>query len=74
MNGKIRFVGIVIALVSLVAPVACSGQAKAMGQVEVVTTFDAAMGELPEGVAIDKPGNIYVSLGPPSLSVAAMGR
>jgi sugar lactone lactonase YvrE len=65
MNGKIRFVGIVIALVSLVAPVACSGQAKAMGQVEVVTTFDAAMGELPEGVAIDKPGNIYVSLGPP---------
>lgn len=34
-------------------------------QVEVVTSFDATKGELPEGVAIDKPGNIYVSLGPP---------
>ncbi|MDX1449593.1 MAG: hypothetical protein R3246_11085 [Acidimicrobiia bacterium] len=33
--------------------------------VEVVASFDASLGELPEGVALDKKGNIYVSLGPP---------
>jgi sugar lactone lactonase YvrE len=60
-----KYVGTIFAMLSLVTLVACSGQAKAMGQVEVVTTFDAANGELPEGVAIDKPGNFYVSLGPP---------
>lgn len=65
MSEKMKYTGIVIALLSLITFVACGGQAKAMGQVEVVTTFDAATGELPEGVAIDKPGNIYVSLGPP---------
>jgi sugar lactone lactonase YvrE len=32
---------------------------------EVVTSFDTSRGELPEGIAIDKEGNIYVSLGPP---------
>jgi sugar lactone lactonase YvrE len=40
-------------------------QAQRDHQPEVVTSFDATKGELPEGVAIDKPGNIYVSLGPP---------
>jgi sugar lactone lactonase YvrE len=40
-------------------------QAQRDHQPEVVIFFDAAKGELPEGVAIDKPGNIYVSLGPP---------
>ncbi len=32
---------------------------------EVVKSFDASRSELPEGVAIDNAGNIYVSLGPP---------
>ena len=32
---------------------------------EAVTSFDASRSELPEGIAIDKAGNIYVSLGPP---------
>ncbi len=32
---------------------------------EVVSSFDAARSELPEGIAIDNEGNIYVSLGPP---------
>ncbi len=32
---------------------------------EVVNSFDASRSELPEGIAIDKAGNIYVSLGPP---------
>jgi sugar lactone lactonase YvrE/pimeloyl-ACP methyl ester carboxylesterase len=31
----------------------------------VVHSFDAARSELPEGIAIDMAGNIYVSLGPP---------
>lgn len=34
-------------------------------EVQVVSAFDAANGELPEGIAIDKPGNIYVSVGYP---------
>ncbi len=32
---------------------------------EVVSSFDASRSELPEGIAIDTAGNIYVSLGPP---------
>lgn len=40
-------------------------QAQGDHPLEVVTSFNAAKGELPEGVAIDKAGNIYVSLGPP---------
>jgi sugar lactone lactonase YvrE len=34
-------------------------------KLEVVNSFDASRSELPEGIAIDKAGNIYVSLGPP---------
>jgi sugar lactone lactonase YvrE len=33
--------------------------------VHLVKAFDPAQGELPEGLAIDKPGNIYVSVGYP---------
>jgi sugar lactone lactonase YvrE len=33
--------------------------------VSVVKSFDASLGQLPEGIAIDKVGNIYVGLGPP---------
>ncbi|MGD8751913.1 MAG: hypothetical protein PVG14_10850 [Anaerolineales bacterium] len=40
-------------------------QANENTQLEVVTSFNAENGELPEGITIDKPGNIYVSLGPP---------
>lgn len=32
---------------------------------EVVANFDASVGHLPEGVTLDRRGNIYVSLGPP---------
>ena len=46
-------------------PLRAGIQAQAGNQLELVTSFDATKGELPEGVAIDKPGNIYVSLGPP---------
>jgi len=40
-------------------------QAKGNGQLEMVKSFNADKGELPEGITIDKPGNMYVSLGPP---------
>lgn len=33
--------------------------------VEVVISFDRANGELPEGIIVDKVGNILVTLGPP---------
>ena len=35
------------------------------GPVELVRAFDESPAHLPEGVAVDKPGNILVSLGPP---------
>jgi sugar lactone lactonase YvrE len=38
------------------------GAASASGHVDVVVSFDADAGELPEGVAVDKRGNVYVSL------------
>lgn len=49
----------------LLMGVATGVPATTHGPVEVVASFDASLGELPEGVALDKPGNIYVSLGPP---------
>lgn len=39
-----------------------TGLASAAGHVEPVVAFDAAAGELPESIAIDKRGNLYVSL------------
>jgi sugar lactone lactonase YvrE len=38
--------------------------AAASSQVETLVTFNPAAGEFPEGVAVDKPGNIYVSITP----------
>jgi sugar lactone lactonase YvrE len=38
--------------------------AQAQGLVETVVSYDAAANELPEGIAIDRRGNIYVSLNP----------
>jgi len=40
-------------------------QAKGNGQLEAVKSFNAEGGQLPEGLTIDKTGNMYVSLGPP---------
>jgi len=40
---------------------------------EVVVPFDAENKELPEGIAIDKEGNIYVSLGPPGFVGGGLG-
>jgi sugar lactone lactonase YvrE len=50
-------------LTSLLAVALASG-AVASGHVRTIVTFDPAAGQLPEGVAVDKPGNVFVSLAP----------
>lgn len=57
---------VVLAVLVFAFAVAYIGiQAKANGQLEAVKSFDAEGGQLPEGLTIDKAGNMYVSLGPP---------
>jgi sugar lactone lactonase YvrE len=51
----------VLAAVALALPVAVAG---AQIDVEVVIDYDATAGELPEGLAVDKRGDVYVSLAP----------
>jgi len=68
MDGKSRSLGIGMALVLLAAlliAVAVPGQVGANGQIEVVRCYDYSQEELPEGIAVDKRGNLYVSLAPP---------
>lgn len=66
MSRRTIYFGVAIILISLAAIVIVNIQASAGGQIEVVKAFDSTKAELPEGIAIDKVGNIYVSLGPPS--------
>lgn len=50
-------------LVALVVAFAVPGAlASASGHVRTVVTFDPAAGEFPEGIAVDKTGDIYVSM------------
>lgn len=65
MSRKVVYVMVITVLISVVAASILAGQTQAEGSVEVVKSFDSAKNELPEGIAIDKVGNIYVSLGPP---------
>jgi len=59
-------VAVVLIVLVIALAVAYAGiQANANAQLEVVTSFNAEAGELPEGITIDKTGNLYVSLGPP---------
>ena len=48
-------------------------QAKANGQLEAQYSFNAENKELPEGLTIDKAGNMYVSLGPPLFAGGGYG-
>jgi hypothetical protein len=67
MYGKIRFVGVVTVealLLTLFVIITISVQVGADPQLEVVKSYDAALGELPEGIAFDKRGNLYVSFMP----------
>lgn len=65
MTRKLMFSGALILVVGLVVIFATNFPGQATGHVEVVTSFSRDEGELPEGVAVDKVGNIYASLGPP---------
>jgi sugar lactone lactonase YvrE len=52
---------LVLAAAALLIPVAAAG---AQVDVEVVVDYNPAAGELPEGVAVDKRGDVFVSLSP----------
>jgi sugar lactone lactonase YvrE len=54
------FVATVAVLLALI-PV---GSAHAQTSVDVLVAFDESAGELPEGIALDRTGNIYVSVAP----------
>jgi sugar lactone lactonase YvrE len=54
-----------LALLALVATFGGSGSAIAAEGVQVISAFNPADAELPEGLIIDKTGNIYVSVGHP---------
>jgi sugar lactone lactonase YvrE len=58
-NMKMRLA--VFAAVALALPVAVAGAAI---EVEVVVDYDLAAGEQPEGVAVDKRGDVFVSITP----------
>jgi sugar lactone lactonase YvrE len=51
----------VLAAVAFVFPVALAGAAV---NVQVVVDYDPALGELPEGVAVDKRGDVFTSISP----------
>jgi sugar lactone lactonase YvrE len=65
MSKKTRIFSIAAILISMMVVFTIVIQAGANVQVEVVKAFDESPDHLPEGVTIDKVGNIYVSLGPP---------
>jgi sugar lactone lactonase YvrE len=67
MSRRTKYYGVVILMISLlvIATIGIRAGALASNEVEVVRSFDAMLNELPEGLTIDKKGNIYVSLGPP---------
>lgn len=50
---------------SIPEPTAVPEPVAAPAQVEIFKAFDAARGELPEGITIDRTGNVYVSVGYP---------
>jgi sugar lactone lactonase YvrE len=51
-------------LLALVIAAAMPGLVGADGPLEVVKSYDYSQEELPEGIAVDKRGNLYVSLAP----------
>src|SRR5262245_54235736 len=57
---RLRVILAVTATTLLLLPTAAHA-----AQIETIVSFDAAAGELPEGVAVDAGGNIFVSLTAP---------
>lgn len=58
---RLRAISLVVLVVVLALP---GGLAAADGHVQTFVDFDPTAGEFPEGVAVDKTGDIYVSLTP----------
>ena len=54
-------VAVAAALIAGLLPV---GMVSADGHVETLATFDPELGQHPEGVAVDKVGNVYMSMAP----------
>ncbi len=73
MSRRTRFLSIAAVLICVVVVFTVFIQASANEQVEVVKSFNPGRGELPEGIAIDKVGNLYVSLGPPFFVGGGLG-
>jgi sugar lactone lactonase YvrE len=75
MSRRNRYLSIAAVLICLVVVSIVFVQANDNGQVEVVRSFTdtETRRELPEGIAIDKAGNLYVSLGPPSFVGGGFG-
>ena len=74
MSKRTKFIGIAITLISLVTLITIGIQATAESEIEVVKSFDAESGELPEGISIDERGNMYVSLGAPFFVGEGIGK
>jgi sugar lactone lactonase YvrE len=55
---------ILLVVTSIILPVMVSGIAVALNHVETVVVFDPNAGQLPEGVTVDKTGNVFISLTP----------
>ncbi len=67
MHSLPKSLGVAVALTLLVAwltTAAMPAQVGAGAHIEVLRVYDAAAGEWPEGVAVDKVGNLYVSFMP----------
>jgi sugar lactone lactonase YvrE len=58
---RLRAILVTIAVTALLLPIAPAHAA----EIETLVTFDVGAGELPEGVAVDHRGNIFVSLTAP---------
>jgi sugar lactone lactonase YvrE len=63
-KGLRRFVTLMSLVLVLLSVLALGNTASATGGAEKIISFDEAKGELPEGLAIDKVGNMFVSIAP----------
>jgi sugar lactone lactonase YvrE len=61
---KTRLIAITTLVLMLALPAALYAQGTDTVAVEMVIEYDTVAGELPEGIATDEQGNIYVSLSP----------
>jgi len=76
MSRKTKSISITIALIALAVIITVGIRASAVSaveEVEVVKTFNAAEGQLPEGITMDKSGNIFVTLGAPTFAGGGLG-